>query len=459
MIERLTAEDEVMLWPDQIWPQDIGALAVLDGNNLLDPDGRFRIEAVTEMVTGRLHLVPRFRQLLYLPPRRLGGPLWVDSPTFNVGDHIQVVPLASPGDEAQLLAAVEHVRRVRLDRSRPLWDMWFLPGLAEGRIGLFVRMHHSLADGMAGLAAISTFLDLTPDATPPTPQPWTAAAAPTSAELFVDNLMQHAHRLGRVLCTLAHPATSVQRALAAWPALRELLAQPTLRATSLDRLVGPDRTLALVRGSLDLVKEAAHTFDASVNDVLLSATAGGMSTLLGSRGEKADGGVVRTYVPVSLHQGSRAQARGNLIAQMVVPLPIEVMDPGRRLRQIAVETRLLKARTRPSLGELPHRGFAGRAFLKLIDRQKVNVTSTNIPGPEAPLYLAGAKLLEVFPMVQLIGTVSLAVGAMSYAGQFNIMVVADRDSCPDLGIFAVGLQKELDVICTQRAGVHPPPAD
>ena len=162
-MERLTAEDQLMLWPDEIWPQDIGALAVLDGSSLLDADGRFRIEAVREAVAGRLHLVPRFRQLLYVPPRRLGGPLWVDAANFDLGDHVAELRLPAPGDEAQLLRATEQLRRRRLDRSRPLWEMWFLTGLPERRVGLFVRVHHVIADGMAGVATIAKFLDATPN--------------------------------------------------------------------------------------------------------------------------------------------------------------------------------------------------------------------------------------------------------------------------------------------------------
>src|SRR6516165_223877 len=119
-MERLTAEDRVMLWPDKVWPQEIGALAVLDGGCLLGPDGRFRIEAVRQAIATRLHLVPRFRQLLYQPPRGLGGPMWVDAPAFDLTDHVQVVPLPAPADEAALLAAAERLRRGRLDRSRPL---------------------------------------------------------------------------------------------------------------------------------------------------------------------------------------------------------------------------------------------------------------------------------------------------------------------------------------------------
>jgi diacylglycerol O-acyltransferase / wax synthase len=152
---------------------------------------------------------------------------------------------------------------------------------------------------------------------------------------------------------------------------------------------------------------------------------------------------LRIYVPVSLHHEPQGQARGNLIAQMVISLPIGVPDPGLRLQLIAKETAQRKAKSRPSLGIVPHRGIAGRALLKLVDRQRVNVTSADIPGPDVPLYFAGARLLEVFPMVQLIGKVSLAVGAMSYWGQFNIMVVADRDAYPDLDVFTASAENEL----------------
>jgi diacylglycerol O-acyltransferase / wax synthase len=230
--------------------------------------------------------------------------------------------------------------------------------------------------------------------------------------------------------------------------MRELLAERPLPATSLDRRVGQDRTLALIRSSLELVKKVGHTSDAKVNDVLLTVTAGGLRALLSSREEPVEQ-VVRIYVPVSLHHEPRTQARGNLIGQMVVPLlPIGVSDPVLRLRLIAKETVQRKARSRPSLGVVPHRGIAGRAFLKVVDRQRVNLTSADVPGPEVPQYFAGARLLEVFPMAPLIGKVSLAVAAMSYAGQFNITVIADRDTYSDLDIFVAGMQDELQALAT-----------
>jgi len=170
-IERLTAEDALMLWPDEVWPQDIGALVLLDPGRLLDAHGDFRIGAARNSIASRLHLVPRFRQLLYVPPPRLGGPLWVDARDFDFREHVGVLRVSAPGKEPDVLAAVEHLRRRRLDRSRPLWEMWFLTGVAGGRVALFVRMHHCIADGMAGVATMASFLDLEPEAKSPPPEP------------------------------------------------------------------------------------------------------------------------------------------------------------------------------------------------------------------------------------------------------------------------------------------------
>jgi diacylglycerol O-acyltransferase / wax synthase len=450
-IDRLTAEDEIMLWPDEIWPQDIGAIAVLDGAALFDTDGRFRIEAVREAVAGRLHLVPRFRQLLYIPPQELGAPLWVDAPAFDLADHVRVFPLPAPGNEAQLLQAVEELRRQRMDRSRPLWEMWFLTGLSERRVGLFMRTHHCIADGMAGVATLGAFLDVTADAIAAPGPVWTPGPVPSADELRSDNQRRRIAENGRKLSMLAHPVKAARNALAVLPAMRELLAEKALPATSLDRRVGPDRSLALIRSDIDLVKEVAHTHEAKVNDVLLTIIAGGLRALLQSRGESVDDAVLRVYVPVSLRHGEYARARGNQIAQMVVPLPIGVSDPGVRLRQIAAETASRKARSRPDVGKMPHSGVLGQMFLALVNRQRVNVTTADLPGPPMPLYLAGARVLEVFPVLPLIGKVSLGVAALSYAGEFNLTAVADRDAYPDLEVFASGVRNELRVLVASVA--------
>jgi WS/DGAT/MGAT family acyltransferase len=451
-IERLTAEDQLMLRGDEVWPQDIGALAILEGRNLLDPTGRFRIEAARSAIEARLHLIPRFRQLIYSPRRGLGGPVWVDAPHFDLSEHVRVLPLAAPAGEAELLLATERLRRQRLDPSRPLWEMWFMPGLSERQIGLFVRMHHAIADGMAAMTTVGAFLESVPDATVAPAKPWTPAPLPLARELLADNLLHHLKAIAAAFGMVARPRGTLRQVRAALPAMRELLAEEPAPKTSLDRVIGSDRNLALIRSSIGLVKEIAHFYDATVNDVLLAVTAGGLRGLLRSRGERIENLTVRIYVPISLRRTQRGALEGNLISQMVVPLPLGVSDPGQRLRDIAAETSSRKARSRTSLGTLFRSRLASRLMLKAIIRQRVNVESANLPGPELPLYFAGARLLEVFPLLNLIGNVALGVGALSYAGTFNIGVVADQGAYPDIDVFAASVRDELDALAASTDG-------
>jgi diacylglycerol O-acyltransferase len=224
-LERLSAEDRLILWPDKVWPQDIGAVGVLDGSSLIDSDGSFRIEAAKQAIEGRLHLLRRFRQVLYVPRRGLGGPLWVDAPAFNLNDHIRVERLHASADEAELLRAVARLRRRSLDRSRPLWEMWFLPGLPANRIGWFVRLHHVVADGIAGVAELGALLDAAPSSAAAAAQPWAPAPWPSVRALLLDNLRRQIAKLSSGLRGLTHPAAILHRAGAGIPALRELLAQ------------------------------------------------------------------------------------------------------------------------------------------------------------------------------------------------------------------------------------------
>jgi diacylglycerol O-acyltransferase / wax synthase len=454
-LDRLSADDRLILWPDAVWPQDVGALVILDGGSLLDADGGFRIDAARDAVEARLHLLPRFRQVLVEPRRGLGGPLWVDSPGFDTRDHVHVVAVPSPAGEAQLLATVETLRRRRLDRSRPLWEMWFLTGLPGGRVGLFIRLHHVVADGIAGVAAVGALLDVVPDAVHEAPHPWTPTARPTRSSLLLDNVRARFRAGVRVLSALGHPVEHARRVRQGWPALRELLAAEPGPVTSLGRRIGSGRTLALVRTSLADMRSIAHAHEAKINDVLLAATAGGVRRLLLCRKEAVEDLAVPIYVPVSLRLArGGAQEGGNLISQMVVPLPVGEPDPVRRLRQIHTASAARKALHRAPLGGVFRNKLVAGVMLKLVARQRVNIVSADLPGPPVPLYFAGAQVLEVFPLVNLIGTVSLGVAALSYAGTFNIMVVADADAYPDLDVFAAGVRDELAALAaTQRSAI------
>jgi diacylglycerol O-acyltransferase len=446
-LERLTASDLfLLLWDDYGWSGDIGALALLDGTSLFDRDGRVRIDAVRRQLEPRLHLVPRFRQRLYRPRRGLGWPLWVDAPSFDLADHIRVHPVAAPGDQAQLLQACQELARRRLDPARPLWELWLLPGLPERRVGAFLKLHHAFADGAAGVAAFGALLDLTADAPTPVAPPWTPTPIPTAGELLRDNLRRRVQGLERALLGLAHPSRTLRRARRAWPAWREFLAEQRAPRTSLNRPIGADRRLAIVRSHLDLAKQIAHAHHATVNDVVLAAVAGGLRQLLASRGEPVDRLALRAMVPISLHQEQPGQAQGNQDGWMIVPLPLGEPDPVRRLQLIAAQTAERKHKARPQTGSgISASLLFQRAFLRGFAHQRLmNTSVTNVPGPPVPLYLAGARLLELFPMVSLIGNLTLVVAVFSYAGQLNLTAVADQDTCPDVEVFAQGVRSALD---------------
>jgi WS/DGAT/MGAT family acyltransferase len=449
-IDRLTSLDRLMLAASKRWPQDIGALAILDATSVLGPTGELRIDVIREAIASRLHLVPRFRQVIHTPRRGLGGPLWVDAARFDIRDHIVIRPPLSETDEPSLLAVTEQLRSERFDPSRPLWRMWFMPGLPHGRVAMFVKLHHSIADGMAAMTTVAALLDADPHA-PVTPAPpWTPTPLPSDRELFIDNTQRHLRTVGRAGSMFIRPGTTLRHAREAWPAIRELLAEQPATRTSLDRMVGPDRSLAVIRTTLDEVKAVAHAHDATVNDVLLALTAGGLRTVLRGRGEPVEGTTVRTYVPVSLRHGRGGPQQGNLIAQMAVPLAMRESHAADELRFLAAETATRKARVRTSLGTLIRGRFVRRLMLLAVMRQRVNVTTASIPGPTTPRYLCGARVLEVFPVLPLIANEPLGVGALSYAGQLDIGVVADGDAYPDLDVFVAGACEEL-----QTLGVWP----
>ncbi|TLS41229.1 wax ester/triacylglycerol synthase family O-acyltransferase [Streptomyces montanus] len=448
-MERLGPADLMMLWPDDLgWPEVIGALAILDGTGLFDPDGRFRIGAVREVIGSRLPQVPRFRQLLHTPRRGLGRPLWVDTRFFDLTEHVRVLPFAAPPDETGLLRAAEHVRALPLSRSRPLWEMWFLPGLASDAVAMFIKVHHTIADGPAGVALLGTFLDPSADA-PTTPAlPWTPAPMPSGRDLFEDNLRRRVQAAEGTLSKLRRPATTLHQAREKWPAVRENYLKERAPRTSFNIPIGRHRRLTVIRSSLDAAKQIAHSHGVKLNDVLMSATAGGLRELLRSRGEHVEDLVLRAFVPVSLHQEEPGRARGNQDGMMFVPLPVGEPYPIRRLRLIAeASVRRKKHVIGAPEGIVGGNRVLQRAMTRGLARQRwANVYIANIFGPPMPLYLAGARITEIFPVVPLIGNFTLAVAALSYAEQLNITVVADANACPDVEILAQGMRDSLQAL-------------
>ena len=334
----------------------------------------------------------------------------------------------------------------RLDPARPLWELWLLPGLPDRRVGAYLRLHHAIADGTAALAAFGALLDQAADAPTPAAPPWTPAPAPAASQLLADNLRRRRAELGRGWAGLTHPGRTLRQAQAAWPAWREVLTEHPAPPTSLNHPVGTGRRLAIIRSRLDPTKQIAHAHQGTVNDVALAAVAGGLRELLASRGEDVQQLVQRAMVTVSTHHEQPGQARGNKPGWMMVPLPLGEPEPVRRLELIAAETAARKHKARPEAGSGIFRFAAGqRAWYRHFPRQRsVNLVVTNVAGPPVPLYLAGARLLELFPMMPVMGNLTLVVGALSYAGQLNLTAVADHDHCPDVEVFAQGVRTALD---------------
>ena len=460
LLERLTASDLFLLmWDDYGWSTDIGGLGILDGTTLLNDDGSVRVDAVLRHIGPKVPLVPRFRQLLRRPGLGLGWPLWVDAPSFDLADHIQVHPLPEPGDRDQLLRACQELAARPFDPARPLWQLWLLPGLPDRQVGVFLKLQHVLADGPAAMAAFGALLDSRADAPDGAAPSWSPTPIPSAGELLRDNLRHRRQELRRGWSGLVHPRSTLAQARRALPAWREVLAEKPAPRTSLNRPVGKERRLALVRGRLDTAKAVAHAHHAKVNDVVLAAVGSGLRQLLTSRGEDVHGLSQRAMVTISHHDERPGEPQGNSPGWMMVPLPVGEPDPVTRLRLIAAETAARKDRARPQAGSGIFRFVVGqRVWYRRFPRQRsVNLVVSNVPGPQTPLYLAGAPLLEVYPVLPPMGNLTVVVAAMSYAGQLNLTAAADRDSCPDLEVFIHGMRSALDDLersVASRAGLR-----
>jgi WS/DGAT/MGAT family acyltransferase len=446
MIERLSAADRLVLGADAIWPQDVGALAILDGDGLLDKRGTLDPATFREALARRLPRVPRFRQRVFRPRRGLGGPMWVDDAAFDLADHIKVRRLRHGSQEDALLRAAEDIRRHRLNLARPPWEVWLMPGLTGGRVGLYLRFHHVIGDGRAALTMLGALADTEPVSIIEEPPRWFPAPPPPTRALLADNARRRLTAVVSGLRHFAHPRAWLRALRASVPGTRELMAEAPGSDTSLNRMIGPDRRFAIVRGTLHDVRAIGRAHGATVNDVLLAATAAGLRALLIHRGESADDLILRILVPISLRGRLHGTVAGNHISQMVVPLAVGSTDSVERLEAIAAETSVRKGRTRSPPTLLFRFGIVRRLVLRAIVGQRVNVTSASLTGPRHPLFLAGARVLDLFPILNLIGNQVIGVGVISYAGSFEICITADFDAVPDVEVVAAGIHDELEAL-------------
>lgn len=429
-------------------PMHVAALAILEGAPLCDAQGRLRLDAVQTWIQRRLQLAPRLRQVLHQAPLGFGPPVWADDAGFDIANHVRTRAIAPPGDEAALLQACTDLNQAPLDRSRPLWELWVLTGLADGKVGMLIRLHHVVADGIAGVALFGSMFALAPDAPSPAAAPWSPAPTPSWWELLSDNLRRQRAALRGVLSRLGHPVHILRRLRSGAAQLGELLREGLAPRTSLNRPVGTRRRLLLVRADLEAARQVAHAHGATVNDVVLAAVAGGAGELLRSRGELVPGRRLRVMVPVSMRGAGDPSASGNQVGLILVGLPVAEPDPARRLEQLAQATAARKRQ--PSFQ--PGARLTQHGVVWVMAHQRlVNLFTSNVPGPAAPLYVAGARILELFQIGVIQGNVTISVGVLSYAGQLNFDILGDAAACPDLAVFATGLNGAL-----QELGVGAP---
>jgi diacylglycerol O-acyltransferase / wax synthase len=304
-----------------------------------------------------------------------------------------------------------------------------------------------LADGLAAVQIAGLLLDGTADAPNPAPPPWQPRPAPSGSALLADNLRWRNAALAAALMRLRHPSRlAAQARTLAGAAQMAAGGRRHQRRSVLRRPVGGRRRLAVVRAGLAEVKAVAHAQGATVNDLLLAAVTGGLRELLLARGTPTDGLTLYASVPVALRAGADTAALGNQVGLMVVPLPVGESDPAQRLQLITRATTERKRRPE-RLASL--RPVGSLTILRALNRYSrhqriVDLFVTNVPGPQRPLYVLGARLVEAFPVVQVAGNVPLSVAVLSYAGQLNIGIQSDPDGLPDLDVFVDGLRRSLE---------------
>jgi len=444
----------------------MGSIGIFEGAPLRDEHGTLRTDALRAQIESRLDLVPKLRRRVRFTCFGMASPVWVDDLTFDIANHVRTATLPSPGTEASLRDLCAELMARPLQRDRPLWEIWLIDGLEGDRVAMMEKLHHSMADGLAGVELVTVLFDLErhPARAESTPRPWNAAPPPSQRSVIAHDLCRHAvaplHLVANGIGTMRHPAGIGHDCANYAAALSSVVTRQSVApALSLNVPVAAGRRVAFVRQSLDDLEQLAEHFEVTINDLLLTAVAGGVRCLLSARGERIEGRTVQVLVPVGAdHHGDHRL--GNRVSAMLVRLPIGSSDPVDRLRSVsraqasckhhhqALATALLLELLEP----LPQPALAMVA--RLVHHQPFfNLVVTNVPGPFVPLYVLGARMLEAFPMVPIAGNLSVGVAALSYGGQLTIGLLADPEACADLDVFTDGIDcafAELDV----AAGRH-----
>ncbi|CAB4932752.1 unannotated protein [freshwater metagenome] len=451
--DRLTALDASFLVQEgPTSHMHIGAVTVFEG-----PPPPF--DGFLDTIRERLHLVPRYRQRLTYPPLETGRPVWTDDPAFNLEYHVRQSALPAPGSEEQLNKLISRLFSRQLDRTRPLWEMWVVEGLAGGHWALIWKTHHAVIDGISGVDLGTVLFDFSPDPPPVEhpERPWLPAGRPSNAKLVASSALGAAVTAVRGLRSIAglmtHPHEVLREVRDGAEGVGELVLavlSPAPR-TPLNVEIGPHRRYRAVERDLADFKEIKDALGGTVNDVVLAVVTGALREWLHGRNVRTEGLELRALVPVSVRAQGAGAELGNQIVAMRGPLPVYVDDAVTRLRVVREEMDGLKE-SKQAVGAAVlagAQGFAPPTVLAQASRlnfstRLFNLIVTNVPGPQFPLYVMGRRLLGLRPIAFLPRDHALAVAIMSYDGKLSFGLLGDYDAVPDIDIIVAALEAAID---------------
>lgn len=422
---------------------------------------------VEALVASKLHLIPRYRQRVRTVPCELGRPVWVDDPHFDLGYHLRHTALPAPGDDGAFCRLMGRLMSQPLDRQRPLWEVWLVEGLEGGRWALVFKVHHCMVDGIAGVELLTVMLDLRADSVLTEPRAWAPRPEPPGALKVLDawgglasDLLAGARRIPASLARPVSTARSTASTLAG--ALRFVRHLVPTRPLSIEGAVGPHRVWAHSSASLADVKTICSYFGGTVNDVVLAAVSGGYRALLAERGDDADRAVVRSLVPVSTRHDDGHGIPDNRVSALLCELPVSIADPEERLDAVHQEMRRLKSSSISEAGEAVVTlgnlappmavGSVSRMAIHSMGRfgqRSLNTVTTNVPGPQFPLYCLGREMREYLPFVPISHGLRVGTAILSYNGRVYFGVTGDAPTMADVGVLARAAAEGIDELCEE----------
>lgn len=440
-------------------PMHLGALAVFEG-----PAPSYR--ELAGLYAAKLPRVPRYRQVVRTTPMHMFRPVWADDEHFELGHHLRQGTVPKPGRAPQLHQLAGQIYAQPLDRSRPLWEAWLLKGIEAGRWAILSKVHHCMVDGIGGSELMAQTFDLSPDAGPPVqPADWEPQPGPSLAGTLATGLRDAVTWPLRVLAGvpgLVRPQLPAIDDVAAFTrgltSSARRLAVPA--ASCLNGPIGPGRRWAWTTASLAKVKQIRAEFGGTVNDVVLAAITRGFRDLLIERGELSDGLIVRSLIPISIRCADESGVITNRLSAVLANLPVAESDPSRRLQLVKNQMDQVKHTHQAVGAELLTQVLdaAPAALLKFgasaafqIPQPLVQTMTTNVPGPQFPLYILGRQMLQAHPYAPIGDNVKIAVAVFSYLGQLSFGITAESSAAPDLDILAEGIHHGLAELDPQPA--------